>query len=250
MADTPTPPPSPLSRYAPWLLAGCSVLLVCSLSLCLIVITIARATGPEALLPLIERFNASNLQSAPTTPDRDLLLRDEFSDNRQQWTLYQRRAAEAGLEHGRMQLLVVGPNQRVSTTIPPSFTDFRLEVDSGLFDGPPETTYGVIFRHQDDANYYVFEVDGLGRYRFGKMIQGVYSVVIEPTMSDRVQPGQALNRLRVIAKGDGISLAVNGVDVVEVSDSSFGRGRIGLTASLDDSSQSRVVFDNLQIFRP
>ena len=249
VASNPAPPSTRPPRPTPWLLIGCSTALVCSLSLCLVGVTVLRMTGAEVLLPLLSRLNSAGPAPAPS-PTPQPLFRDTFQNNATGWNLFQGDKAAVTLERSRLTLTVTGPDRDVWATAPRVFDDFRLEVDSGLLDGPAETSYGVIFRHQDDDNYYSFEVDGEGRFRLGRVLRGQYTPLIEPTPSVRVQPGQALNHLTVKAVGPEMTLAVNGVEVSSVTDRSFASGHVGATASLDGEGTSVVVFGNLEVFRP
>ncbi|MCW5848879.1 MAG: DUF1080 domain-containing protein [Anaerolineae bacterium] len=223
---------------------------MCSLSLCLVSVTLLRMTGAEVLLPLVSQFSRANNPAAPATPAPQPLFRDTFRNNDTGWNLFQGEKAAVALDRNRLTLTVTGPDRDVWATAPRVFDDFRLEIDSGLLDGPSETSYGVIFRHQDDDNYYSFEVDGEGRFRLGKVLRGQYTALIEPSPSVRVQPGQALNHLTVKAVGPQITLGVNGVEVGSFTDRSFASGHIGATASLDGAGTGVVVFGNLEVFRP
>ena len=237
------------ARYASWLVIGCTTLCVGLLSACLLVVAALRLTGGEPLVSLMVRLSrpASRLEPAPRGRP---VFSDDFTDNRSGWNLFQGERGEVRLVSGRLQLTVVGPDVDVWATAPAIFGDFRLEVDTGLSVGPPETRYGVIFRHQDDDNFYQFEVDGLGRFSLGKVVGGNYTALLAPTPSALVQPGQALNHLEVVAVGPRITVAVNGTTVHEVIDRTFERGHIGVTASLEGEGRSRIVFDDLHLYRP
>ncbi len=250
VAPNPAPTPPRPPRPTPWLLIGCSTVLVCSLSLCLVGVTVLRLTGAEVLLPLFNRVNAAAGSAATPSPTPAPLFSDTFQNNSTGWNLFQGDKASVTLERNRLKLTVTGPDRDVWATAPRAFDNFRLEVDSGLLDGPDETSYGVIFRHQDDDNYYSFEVDGQGRYRLGKVLRGQYTALIEPTPSPRVQPGQALNHLTVKAVGPQITLGVNGVEVGAFTERTFASGHIGATASLDGAGTSVVVFGKLEVYRP
>ena len=250
VAPNPAPPPTRPPRATPWWLIGCSAALVCSLSLCLVAVTVLRVTGAEVLMPVLNRLNPANSPAAAPSPTPAPIFRDTFRANETGWNLFQGEKTAVTIEGNRLTLTVTGPDRDVWATAPRVFDDFRLEVDSGLLDGPAETSYGVIFRHQDDNNYYSFEVDGEGRYRLGKVLGGRYTALIEPSPSVRVQPGQALNHLTVKAVGPQLSLGVNGVEVASFVDRSFAAGRIGATASLAGAGTSVAVFGNLEVYRP
>lgn len=247
MIEPPRNAPGAGTALVPYILVGCAIAGVCLLSTCLMSIVAMRLTGGQPFLALLAPRSPEN---GVPVPPADLLFRDDFRDNRAGWTLFNGPTGRAELDNGRLALSVVGPDRNVWATVPRRFADLSLEADSGLERGADETSYGLIFRHLDDSNFYVFEVDGLGDYRLGKVVNGAYISLINPTASDRVQPGQALNRLHVRAVGPHITVGVNGVDVGEVTDGAFGEGDIGVSASLVGPGEARVLFGNLQVARP
>jgi len=69
------------------------------------------------------------------------------------------------------------------------------------------------------------------------------------TSSLHVNPGQAVNHLRVARDGSDIVLYVNGHYLTTVTDSSFlGWLRVGLTASAYDDPNVDARFDNFKVF--
>ena len=248
MAETPRNAPGAGAELVPWILVGCAIAAVCLLSTCLMGIVAVSLAGGQPLLSLLAPINAP--PGLATPPAVNIRFRDDFHDNRTGWTLFQDTTGSTTIEGGRLVATVSGPDRTVTATAPLRFDNFSLEADSGLESGEVEASYCLIFRRVDDHNFYLFEVDGLGAYRLGKMVSGGYTSLIPPTASERVQPGLAMNRLHVQADGPHIVVGVNGVDVADVNDSAFSEGAIGVSASLLGQGEARVVFGNLQVSQP
>ncbi|MCW5880195.1 MAG: hypothetical protein KIS91_04580 [Anaerolineae bacterium] len=204
--------------------------------------------GGQPLLSTLASVNPPVALTPP--PAANIVFGDDFRDNSAGWTLFQDASGGATIESGRLVTTVSGPDRTVAATAPIRFDNFSLETDSGLEAGAVETRYGLIFRRVDASNFYLFEVDGLGTYRLGKIVSGSYTPLVPPTASERVQPGLAMNRLRVHANGSRIIVGVNGVDVDAVDDTAFSGGAIGVSTSLLGSGEARVVFGNLQVSQP
>lgn len=115
---------------------------------------------------------------------------------------------------------------------------------------PDDTSYGIIFRYQNDDNYYQFDVDGQGSYTLGRIVNGDYEAIIDLTPSEAIQKGQALNHFEVRCVGPSITVSINGRQVDQARDTTFQRGAVGVTAGLDSPSTSQVVFRALRIYRP
>ncbi len=251
MAAEPSLPPASPSRVgAPCLLIGCVGLGLATLVSCLLFAALLRATGGEPVRTLLNRFQSGGDVSLPPLTSRDTVFADDFMDNKAGWRAFNGREGSAAVGDGRLLLTVIGPSQDVWTTMRGSYDDFRLEIDGGLMSGADDTSYGVIFRYQDDANYYQFDVDGQGSYTLGKIVKGDWEPIIDLTSSDAIQAGQALNHFEVRAVGDRITVSVNGRRLDQVQDATFARGAIGVTAGLDSASTSQVVFRTLRLYRP
>jgi hypothetical protein len=128
------------------------------------------------------------------------------------------------------------------------FGDFVLDVDATQVDGPNDNTYGVIFRYQDDRNFYRLDISGDGYYAVLKRKDGAWSKVQDYVESAAVTQGNATNHLQVIAQGNQFTFNVNGETVKTFSASDFSSGNIGLTAgSLFENAGVHIAFDNLTV---
>ncbi len=251
MAVEPSPAPaSPSRTSAPCLVIGCIGLGLATLVSCLLFVALLRATGGEPVRTLVDRIQSGGALGLPPLTNRDTLFADDFTTNSAGWRTFNGREGSARVGDGRLDLTVIGPQQDVWTVMRGSYDDFKLEIDGGLLSGSDDTSYGVIFRYQDDDNYYQFDVDGQGSYTLGKIVNGEWEPIIDLTATDAIQTGQALNHFEVRAVGDRITVSINGHQLNQVQDPTFARGGIGVTGGLDSASTSQVVFRTLRIYRP
>ena len=129
-------------------------------------------------------------------------------------------------------------------------TDFKVGVDVRINDNSPEF-HGLIFRAQDNENFYSFRVAQTGEFAFDIWQSGDtnYRRLMGPATSRavRVGPGE-VNRLEVIAEGAEFILFVNGARVASVVDNTFDKGSVGfLVCTCDGADEVDVEFYNLTV---
>jgi hypothetical protein len=108
--------------------------------------------------------------------------------------------------------------------------------------------YGLLFRVQNESNYYQFEVDCDGRYRLSKVAGGTLTPLRDWTPSDFVHPGGAANELGVRADGDRLEVYVNGHSLLTLADTAYDEGGFGLYAGSGASETYTAVFDDLRVW--
>jgi Tol biopolymer transport system component len=187
-----------------------------------------------------------------TVPAASLVLSDDFSDADSGWLVQSEEEYGYGYEGGEYVIEHLNQNDRSRwITLPDrTFSDFTAEVDV-RFDTDVEFVGGaLIWRWQDNDNFYFFRVRNTGEYDLRKRVDGEWERITEATASADINKGAATNRLKVVTVGDSISLYVNGQHLGDFSDSSFSEGRIGLYASVYTESPitSKIFFDNLNVY--
>ena len=208
-----------------------------------------------ALLPLMACLGA-----AKTEPDAcdgpDFLFADNFNGELDcGWATYDRGGGTATIENAAMQVTVGQPGQLWWTNPGKTFDDVAITAEARQVDGPNDNAYGLICRYQDESNFYVFLVSGDGYYAIGKYQSGSDSVsYLTPNAqfqsSDAINVGVASNELRVSCIGSELSLEVNGIPLMTVSDPTFVNGDIGLAASTLQPGTTIVEFDNVRVTQP
>ncbi len=133
-----------------------------------------------------------------------------------------------------------------AVTLPGVFT---YTVNVKVISGPKDVAYGLVFRCQDSANLYYFNVSENGPWGFFKLIDLQWNRVVGEDTSP-VIPGDT-NQLQVIGDGTNYALLLNGRLIQQVTESQFKMGGIGLGVELaNPGEEATVEFDNLSISYP
>jgi len=121
------------------------------------------------------------------------------------------------------------------------YTDVTVTARFKPVSGKSDRAAGIIFRIQDQDNYYILRANALeDNVNIYKYVGGRRRAIQES--SAKVPSGTWLE-LRVEVKGKHIRGFLNGKQVVESTDNSFKAGKIGLWTKAD----SVTCFDNVQI---
>lgn len=123
-------------------------------------------------------------------------------------------------------------------------TDVAVTVTVHQASGPPTHAFGLAFRHAAPKSYYFFGIDGRGRFTFTTVVNDVSHIVIPFIAKAAIHTGtKATNQLQVIAKGQVMTLVVNGTPVGQATLSTFPSGTVGLRGI----NNGDVVFQHLSI---
>jgi hypothetical protein len=210
----------------------------------------------------------------PAPRPGELLYLTTFDAYNDDWQQLEGRLAYqvVGAEHNpAMQIAIDVANSGTFTIMEfREFSDFDLIVNATQVAGPDDNGYGVIFRHQDNQNYYVLMISGDGYYQVLRRLEGVDEVLSDWAPTPVIQQGQATNAVRVVAQGDTFTFFINDEQVplcptlwhpvsgdcvdaeptMQLVDDSFSQGRIGLAARSFDDSGVVISFDNLLVCGP
>jgi hypothetical protein len=174
---------------------------------------------------------------------------DDFATTSNGWKTASDEAIQISQQDGALHF-TIGDLDTIAWSTPTDkrFGDFLLDVDATQVEGPNDNTYGVIFRYQDDRNFYRFDISGDGYFAVFKRKDGAWSKVQDYVESTAVKQGNTTNHLQVIAKGNQFTFNVNGETVKAFSDGDFASGNIGMTAgTLFENAGVRIAFDNLTV---
>src|SRR5688500_1660339 len=116
-----------------------------------------------------------------------------------------------------------------------TFGDFTFTTRLKCVSGAVEQMAGVVFRYQDEKNYYYIRASAKGStFRFFKMVNGERSPPIGPEIEI---PTGVWHTLSIECKGNKIRTLFNGQPIIpELTDNSFGFGRIGFWTKSDSVS--------------
>jgi hypothetical protein len=174
---------------------------------------------------------------------------DDFSTANGDWKTANDEAIKISTQDGALHFTIVDLDTIAwSTPKDKRFGDFVLDVDATQVDGPNDNTYGVIFRFQDDRNFYRFDISGDGYFAVFKRKDGVWTKVQDYVETPAVKQGNATNHLQAIARGNQFTLNVIGETVKTFSDGDFPNGDIGVTAgTLFDNAGVHIAFDHVTV---
>jgi serine/threonine protein kinase len=120
-----------------------------------------------------------------------------------------------------------------------------------LPDSARASAYGIVFRYQDEDNYNVFAVDGLGRYSIWVRSGGVWRELREAettwTPNAAVNEIGARNRLTLDIIGNGLTGYINNRRVFRLIDDTLPDGRIGIYFAADDGEMT-VDVSSFQVY--
>ncbi len=135
-----------------------------------------------------------------------------------------------------VSLTVTGPGGSADTQtkidyITAAWTDYRVRLTMRSDD---DDARGVMFRYQDNDNYYRFSWDSQRTYRrLVKREDGVFTLLAEDAVPYVV--GQTY-QVEIIAQGPQLEVWIDGVQIFAVTDTSFASGTIALYAWADEGS--------------
>jgi len=184
------------------------------------------------------------------------LLEDDFSGNQDcGWALYNQGGAVAEIEGGVFRISTSQPGQIWWSNPGRNFDDVVITTQARQESGPNDNAYGVICRYQNEENFYVFLISGDGFYAIGKYQSGNSQVTYlsgdgQYQFSDVINQGVATNLIRASCIGNELSLSVNGLPLVTVTDPTFVTGDVGLGVSTLVPGTAVVQFDNLRVSAP
>lgn len=191
-----------------------------------------------------------------TCAGEEALFEDEFDGERDcGWATYNRGGATVEITDGALQISTSQPGQLWWSNPGKSFDDQVITAEARQVEGPDDNAYGLICRYQNEENFYLFLISGDGYYAIGKYQSGSDEVEyltadqqFQP--SDAINQGNATNRIEASCIGNELSLAVNGLALVTVTDPTFVTGDIGVAASTLQPGTSLIEFDNIRVRLP
>jgi len=130
-----------------------------------------------------------------------------------------------------------------------TLTDFYMSVDIQQVEGPDSADYGVIFREDDDTNFYYFGLNDDGYYVFYLFFEE-WNTLINWTETDLINPGEA-NRLTVIGEGTHFTFFINDQYLTDFTDATIPEGSTALAIEMADENDHAIFeFDNFDLRAP
>jgi hypothetical protein len=184
------------------------------------------------------------------------LLQDDFSGEQEcGWREYNQGGAVVEIAEGTLNISTSQTGQIWWSNVGRDFTDVIVTVQARQTSGPNNNAYGVLCRYQDENNFYIFLISGDGYYAIGKYEGGKDQITYlteneEYIFSDLINQGVATNLIRASCVGNELSLSVNGLPLMTVTDNSLSAGDVGLGVSTLEPGTAVVQFDDLLVLAP
>lgn len=123
-------------------------------------------------------------------------------------------------------------------------SDFHLIANSKhIFGSRAGSAWGVVFRVQDNQNYYWFRMTDTNFFAVSVTKEGQWRDIVEWTRTDAIKPN-GVNQLEVIVRETHFIFLINGQIVSEVDDTQFSRGLVGLAVEGYVAGE-KITFDFL-----
>lgn len=127
--------------------------------------------------------------------------------------------------------------------------DFLYTVTIDFGSTTQTVSAGLIFRLQDDANFYFAKMTNTGQVSVFVLQNNSWQKLVEPTQSDHFA-AQKSNRLIVQQKAGTYEVQVNDYPVFTFTDNRYTAGKAGLIVDLEGGIQTDVTFDDVRIMQP
>jgi hypothetical protein len=164
------------------------------------------------------------------------LLFDNFSSNDNNW-LVGSHASEyfsplnQVIEDGRYRWEAeVSKASSISTSWLGAYrlSDFHLSVNcKHILGSTAGSSWGIIFRVQDNRNYYYFHMTDTQFFAVSVAEDGQWQNVVDWTRTDSIKP-KGVNQLEVIANEMNFIFLINGQIMSEIEDEHYSQGVVGV----------------------
>ncbi len=230
-APTPTPTPRATSRATPTPRAT------------------PRATATPTPLPAPLTFDPDEILGIiDEIRSSETIFSDDFRQSSGRWSLKSDENASFKIASRALVIEVMRDNWLGWSTLDETVSDFYVEVDAALIEGPEDGEYGVIFRYIDANNFYAYAV-AAGSYSLWKLVDDEWYAIVDWTDTDAIAfEMEEPNRLAVLAQGTTITLLANDVVLTQVEDDTFDSGQIALAVGTFDEGGATVLFDNFDLW--
>jgi hypothetical protein len=184
--------------------------------------------------------------------EKMILFSDDFTGASSWHQLSNALGSKITLEHQGLRISVNMADYDYWTTPGKSFNNVIVAVDGSKLGGPDNNVFGVICRYQSSEKFYAFLISSDGYYGVLKVKEGNYLLLSGPNMaySEHIIQGRGTNRIRADCSGWSLSLFVNGVQLVNVSDLEYLYGDVGLIAGTEEEPGVDILFDNFVVYAP
>jgi hypothetical protein len=184
--------------------------------------------------------------------DTPILFVDDFSTQTGGWRTYEDRLSYTGYDLGGFRLTADQPNFLIWSVPGLNFKDILIYTQAQKLDGPNDNLYGLVCRYQNSQNFYAFMISSDGYYGIYRKQAGYMSLMGSTKMgfSEVIQRGDEHNQITAVCRGDQLALIVNDTNLLQVKDSTFTYGDVGMIAGNLAEPGTSILFDYFIVSKP
>lgn len=178
---------------------------------------------------------------------------DNFSNPDSGWDVWNSDSAVISYDMDGLRFQIKEANYDYWSLPGQRFPDVTLGVDARSIDGPTDNDFGLLCRFQNEYNFYAFLISSDGYGGIVKVKDGLYQTLTSPDGLEyglMIEQGQTLNQIRADCVGTRLILYVNQEKFLEVEDSDFTTGDVGLIAGSYSEPGVDILFDNFYVLKP
>ncbi|MEP6895643.1 MAG: family 16 glycoside hydrolase [Chloroflexota bacterium] len=212
-------------------------------------------TAKAAVLQATDTAAAYQATALNAATSGRVILKDAFDSNKNNWVVKQSDDAYSlttyKIAEGNYTWDATAHKAFIGwvTADPKSVSDFYLSVEVKQSSGPDSADYGVIFREDNNSNFYYFGINEQGQYIL-YLFNTDWSTLIDWTESELIQPGET-NRITVLGEGSHFIFFINDQYLIELTDDSIKSGTTALAIELAGADDNAVFqFDNFELRVP
>jgi len=188
----------------------------------------------------------------PWVGEQKVLFRDDFTKQTGGWRTYQDSLSMAGYQADGFRLWADAPHFQFWSVPGLNFKDALVYTRARRLNGPDDNLFGLLCRFQDSANYYALVIGSDGYYGIYKMVSGQQTLIAQEHMdfSEKINRNGNENELMALCQGDHLALIVNETPLLQVEDSTFDHGDVGLIVGNFSEPGVDILFDDFIVVKP
>jgi DNA-directed RNA polymerase subunit RPC12/RpoP len=185
-------------------------------------------------------------------PFSKILLKDNFTNPSSGWDKARNSNYTLEYKNGNYHIFINDPQNGQIVWLTKKYTDSSIEVGIQQTAGATDSHIGVACRVTDTGNLYSFEYSQDGTYGIYKYSNWNSNPLDEGTLDPNTINQGKTNQLEGICSGDTLTLLINGQPILQVQDSEYTTGGIGLIAlpGTSNGTSVDVLFSNLVVKGP
>jgi hypothetical protein len=191
-------------------------------------------TATATAAPPTETPTLAPSKTPPAEDPRQTLgnpnVKDDFSYDTG-WYLYEDDQVKFSIKDNKLVMAdkeAVPNYEKWGVHGPPALTNFYIEMTAKFGECSGMDRYGMLLRAPDPNHGYVLMITCDGRYSLRNWNGKEFVNLVKWTESERINAGSGQgNRLGLMARGDTLTVYINGGQVARVEDDAYSSGRYG-----------------------